>query len=54
MGDLVYIGRVEINKKVGIDFLCGRIEQLIEAKALAPEIEAGCCYAHPELLERDL
>lgn len=31
-------------------FECGTIEELISSKTLAPEIEAQCCFAHPELL----
>lgn len=27
------------------------IEYAIEHRLLRPEIEVGCCYAHPELLE---
>lgn len=54
MGDLVFVGRVEINETQGIDFLCGRIANLIKAKALPEDVEAGCCFAHPELLQRDL
>ena len=32
-------------------FVCGFIEDILKAGALPKEIEAGCCYAHPELLE---
>lgn len=32
---------------------CARISELIGRNLLDPEVEAGCCYAHPELLERD-
>lgn len=32
---------------------CGRILDIIARKELPPEVEAQCCFAHPELLERD-
>jgi hypothetical protein len=31
-------------------FVCGHIEQIIAKGLLPKEIEDGCCYAHPELL----
>lgn len=30
---------------------CGRIAKLITDKKLPPEVEAQCCFAHPELLD---
>jgi hypothetical protein len=33
-------------------FFCGRIVNIIAAKGLRPEVEAQCCVAHPELLEK--
>jgi hypothetical protein len=33
-------------------FFCGRIVNIIAANGLAPSVEAQCCIAHPELLER--
>lgn len=54
MGDLVYVGSVEINDKQKIDFMCGRIEQMIAKGQLPEEIIAQCCYAHPQLLKAKL
>lgn len=34
-----------------LPFICSRIEQLIKDKHLPDDVEAQCCYAHPELLE---
>lgn len=34
-------------------FICGKIMDVIQAGLLPKEIEAQCCYAHPELLTRD-
>ena len=34
-------------------FVCSRIQDLITRDQLAPDVRAQCCYAHPELLERD-
>ena len=34
-------------------FACGKIEDTIKEGLLAQEIEAQCCYAHPELLKTD-
>jgi hypothetical protein len=33
-------------------FYCGRIEDIIAAGVLHPEVAAKCCYAHPELLNK--
>jgi hypothetical protein len=35
-------------------FECGQILDLIAAKSLAPEVEAQCCYARPELLNQEI
>lgn len=32
-------------------FVCNRIMNIIGKGLMDPEVEAGCCYAHPELLE---
>lgn len=37
-----------------LKFECGQILDLIAAKMLAPEVEAQCCYAHPELLNQEI
>lgn len=34
-------------------FICGKIVEVIKAGLLPQDIEAQCCYAHPELLEMD-
>jgi hypothetical protein len=34
-------------------FICGKIADVIKAGLLPQDIEAQCCYAHPELLEMD-
>lgn len=33
-------------------FWCGRITEILRRKALPPEVEANCVYAHPELLDQ--
>jgi hypothetical protein len=32
---------------------CGLIKQILKNKGLPKEIEDQCCFAHPELLERE-
>lgn len=43
VGQFLFQGRLQ-------PFICGRIEDLINAKLLPKDIEAQCCYAHPKLL----
>lgn len=51
-GDYEEVARVKIGDNL-IPFICGRIEKLLKDKLLPEPIEQQCCYAHPELLERD-
>lgn len=55
---LVVVGQWKTDRLRTVDgdpvvmpFYCGRIEDLIGAGVLHPEVESQCCYAHPELLE---
>lgn len=55
---LVVVGQWQTKKIKTLDgepvimpFWCGRIEELLATHRMHPEVVAGCCYAHPELLE---
>lgn len=50
MPDTVTIGAYRKGEKL-LAYSCTRIERLIKAGKLDKTIEAGCCIAHPELLE---
>ncbi|TXH14213.1 MAG: hypothetical protein E6R03_09665 [Hyphomicrobiaceae bacterium] len=59
MPDLVVVGHYRSRtvktlegKAATRPFFCGRIEQIIAAGRMHPDIVAQCCIAHPELLER--
>jgi hypothetical protein len=56
---LVVVGQWKTSRLRTIDgepvvmpFYCGRIEDIIAAGVLHPEVAAKCCYAHPELLNK--
>jgi hypothetical protein len=57
---LVIVGRWTSKKNKDVDdnpvvynFYCGRIEEIIISGAMPKEIMNQCCYAHPELLEKE-
>lgn len=53
--ELEVVGFYQIKKGDGSwtinPFICWQITKLIAHKQLPKEVEDGCCYAHPELLE---
>lgn len=56
---LVVVGQWKSQARRDIDgalitfpFYCGHIKDIIASGSLPEEIEAQCCYAHPELLEK--
>lgn len=58
MPDLVVVGYWRSRKYRELDgtpatrpFFCGRITEILSRKALPPEVEEQCCWAHPELLD---
>ncbi len=57
---IVVVGRWQSKKNKDVDgqpvvynFYCGRIEEIIISGAMRPEVMSQCCYAHPELLEKE-
>lgn len=49
---LVQVGAWKSRSGIERPFVCGHIEEIIAQGHLPKHIEEGCCYAHPELLER--
>jgi len=43
---------IQVGEVKGKPFICGYVEDIIEAGELPKEIADGCCYVHPNLLEQ--
>ncbi len=50
---LVQVGTWKNRKGAERPFVCGHIEQIITKGLLPKHIEDVCCYAHPELLDKE-
>lgn len=57
---LVVVGRWQSKVRKDIDgnpvdlpFYCGHVKDIIEKGWMPKDVEAQCCYAHPELLDME-
>lgn len=57
---VVVVGQWASKKNKDVDgnpvvynFYCGRIEEIIISGTMHPDVKSQCCYAHPELLDKE-